>query len=151
MTMRYVHTNLVARDWRKLAEFYKTVFNCLQKGHERDYAGQWLDEATGLSGARIRGVHLILPGYGENGPSLEIFSYNTICDRPFPKPDEPGFGHLAFVVDDMEETAQKILDAGGRAVGVLTRLEFPDNTVLWFQYLTDPEGNIVEIQKTGAA
>ena len=133
--------------WRNFTKRCSDVF---QKGHERNLKGDWLDKATGLSGARIRGVHLALPGCGEDGPTLEIFSYNTICDRPFPKPDEPGFGHLAFVVDDMEEAARKILDAGGRAVGTLTRLELPDKTVLWFQYLTDPEGNILEIQKTGS-
>jgi predicted enzyme related to lactoylglutathione lyase len=26
---RYVHTNLIARDWRKLAAFYQLVFGCL--------------------------------------------------------------------------------------------------------------------------
>ena len=25
---RYVHTNLVARDWKKLAQFYETVLDC---------------------------------------------------------------------------------------------------------------------------
>jgi len=25
---RYVHTNLVARDWRKLAAFYQDLFGC---------------------------------------------------------------------------------------------------------------------------
>ncbi|WP_413927363.1 VOC family protein [Clostridioides sp. ES-S-0006-03] len=26
--MKYVHTNIIARDWEKLSEFYKDVFEC---------------------------------------------------------------------------------------------------------------------------
>jgi len=26
--MKYTHTNLVARDWRRLADFYIKVFGC---------------------------------------------------------------------------------------------------------------------------
>ncbi len=28
MRARYVHTNLIARDWRTLADFYVGVFGC---------------------------------------------------------------------------------------------------------------------------
>src|SRR5690242_18585856 len=49
--MRYVHTNLVARDWRRLADFYVNVFRCAVAGPERDLHGDWLDTATALSGA----------------------------------------------------------------------------------------------------
>ncbi len=36
---RYVHTNLIARDWRLLAQFYTGVFGCEFVPPERDYAG----------------------------------------------------------------------------------------------------------------
>ena len=26
--MRYIHTNIVAKDWRRLADFYIQVFGC---------------------------------------------------------------------------------------------------------------------------
>ena len=29
---KYVHTNIVARDWRRLAVFYQDVFGCTPKG-----------------------------------------------------------------------------------------------------------------------
>jgi predicted enzyme related to lactoylglutathione lyase len=28
---KYVHTNLMTRDWRKLVEFYSSVFGCIPK------------------------------------------------------------------------------------------------------------------------
>ena len=42
----------------------------------RDLSGEWLDRATGLKNAHIKGIHLRLPGYGEGGPTLEIFQYD---------------------------------------------------------------------------
>jgi glyoxylase I family protein len=73
ISAKYVHTNLIARDWRKLAAFYESVFGCSLVPPERDLSGPWLEAATTVSGARIRGVHLRLPGHGETGPTLEVF------------------------------------------------------------------------------
>ena len=35
------------------------------------------------------------------GPTLEIFNYNILKDRPDVAVNRPGFGHIAFVVDDV--------------------------------------------------
>src|SRR5213078_2643547 len=63
---KYVHTKLIARDWKKLVRFYGEVFGCIAKGPERDLSGAWLDQLTSLRNAHLRGVHLRLPGYGED-------------------------------------------------------------------------------------
>jgi len=60
--IRYAHTNVVARDWRKLSTFYEEVFGCEPIGVERDYSGETVDKLTGMSGIRVRGRHLRLPG-----------------------------------------------------------------------------------------
>ena len=67
ISAKYVHTNLVAKDWQALASFYQQLFGCNPVPPERDLSGEMLDAGTGLSGAHLRGVHLRLPGYGENG------------------------------------------------------------------------------------
>jgi predicted enzyme related to lactoylglutathione lyase len=69
---KYVHTNLIARDWKRLVRFYCEVFGCEPKGPERDMSGAWLDDVTSLRDAHLTGVHLRLPGYGDDGPTLEI-------------------------------------------------------------------------------
>jgi hypothetical protein len=46
----------------------------------------------------LRGVHLRLPGYEENGPTLEVFSYNVLASRGQTAANRPGFGHVAFAV-----------------------------------------------------
>ena len=147
MPARYAHTNLIARDWRRLAAFYRDVFGCVPIPPERDLSGKWLDRATGLSGARITGIHLRLPGYGDDGPTLEIFQYDDMPKRPPSAPNLPGFAHVAFAVDDVEATAQAVFDHGGSAIGELTTRELSDVGVITFRYVADPEGNVIELQR----
>ena len=146
MTTTYALTNLIAENWKRLAAFYHQVFGCVPVLPERDLTGEWLDKATGIDQAHIRGIHLRLPGYGEAGPTLEIFQYDSMPERPAVKPDTPGFAHIAFAVEDVAGTAQSIYALGGSAVGELTVHEVPGVGRLTFQYVADPEGNFIEIQ-----
>ena len=144
--MKYSHTNLVAQDWRRLADFYIKVFSCTPVPPERDLSGEWLDEATSLQGARIRGVHLRLPGHGEAGPTLEVFQYGEETEAESPAPNRPGYGHIAFAVDDVEATKEAVLAMGGRSLGEVVNVDLPGVGRLEFAYMRDPEGNIIEIQ-----
>lgn len=146
MAIRYTHTNLIAKDWRNLAMFYQKAFGCSPVLPERDLSGEWLDKATGIPHSHIRGMHLRLPGWGNTGPTLEIFQYDSMPEHPKVKPNTPGFAHLAFAVDDVAETAKLMVALGGSTVGALTVREIPGVGLLTFQYLADPEGNIIEIQ-----
>lgn len=146
MPTRYVHTNLIAKDWKWLSTFYQEVFGCVPIPPERELSGEWLDRATGLDGARITGIHLRLPGYGEDGPTLEIFQYDSMPDRLAAAPNSPGFTHIAFAVDDVPAAARAVVRHGGSAVGELTTREVPGVGSITFQYAADPEGNIVELQ-----
>ncbi len=146
MPTKYAHTNLIAKDWRRLAAFYQEVFGCVPVPPERDLSGDWVDKATGISGAHIFGMHLRLPGYGDDGPTLEIFQYESMPEHPSVKPNTPGFTHIAFAVDDVALVAREVFNHGGSAVGELTVREVPGVGLLTFQYAADPEGNIVEIQ-----
>jgi len=67
MKTKYKHTNIVSRNWQALAAFYETVFGCVRVPPERHLSGAWLEKGTGVPGARFSGVHLRLPGHGENG------------------------------------------------------------------------------------
>jgi predicted enzyme related to lactoylglutathione lyase len=145
--MRYVHTNIVAQDWRSLTDFYIQVFGCTPVPPERDLSGEWLERATGIEGARIRGIHLRLPGHGENGPTLELFQYDADHEHPMPLASRPGLGHIAFAVEDVAAVKVAVLEAGGGAVGEVVSVEIPDAGDIEFAYLKDPEGNIIEIQR----
>ena len=143
---RYVHTNIVAKDAGKLIDFYKRVLHCSSIDEKRDLRGEWLDELTGVDDVHIRGEHLLLPGYGEDHPTLEIFGYDTTKDAIPQEINRPGIAHLAFEVDDVEATLQEILKAGGSSVGEVVTAAYPNGVEAVFVYARDPEGNIVELQ-----
>ncbi len=142
---RYVHTNLVARDWRRLAAFYTEIFGCKVVPPERDLSGKWLEECTAVPGARIRGVHLRLPGV--SGPTLEIFEYDQKLEKQPVAANREGFGHIAFSVEDVDAARGEVKAGGGRDVGKLVRTEVPEVGLLTVVYVTDPEGNIIELQQ----
>ena len=146
MPTRYVHTNLIAKDWKRLSAFYQEVFGCLPVPPERDLSGEWIDKATKLTDVHITGEHLRLPGYGDDGPTLEIFQYDSMPDAPATFPNTPGFSHIAFAVDDVQVTARAIFERGGAPAGELIVQEISGVGLLTFQYVADPEGNIIEIQ-----
>ena len=144
---KYVHTNLIARDWKRLVQFYREVFGCEPKGRERDLSTTWLSKVSSVPNAHLCGVHLRLPGYDDDGPTLEIFSYDELIERGLPKANECGFGHIAFAVDNVDKALQALIAAGGGAVGEIARAEVKGVGPLCVVYARDPEGNIIELQK----
>ena len=144
--MKYVHTNIIARDWRKLSAFYQEVFQCVPVPPRRDLSGKWVDDLSGIQNARIQGEHLALPGYGAGGPTLEIFSYDTMPENEKWINSE-GFAHIAFAVDHVAETLNLVIQRGGSAVGELVTREYPNGKTGTFVYCRDIEGNIIELQK----
>jgi predicted enzyme related to lactoylglutathione lyase len=144
---RYGHTNLIARDWRVVADFYERLFGCVPVPPERNYGGSDLERGTGVPGAGLRGIHLRLPGYGADGPTLEIYTYDReAAASPPPAANRRGWGHIAFAVDDVAQAREAVVNGGGGAVGEVVTLQTADARRVTWCYVTDPEGNIVELQ-----
>jgi catechol 2,3-dioxygenase-like lactoylglutathione lyase family enzyme len=99
-----------------------------------------------VKGTRLTGVHLRMPGFGEYGPTIEIFNYSQLEDAPAPKVNRPGFSHIAFAVDSVDAARQEFLSAGGSPVGDVVTLTTPAGSKVTWCYVADPEGNIVELQ-----
>lgn len=148
---RYGHTNLVARDWRRLAAFYTELFGCELVPPQRDYRGADVARGTGVTDARLEGVHLRLPGHGPDGPTLEIYTYQPLADASAATANRVGWGHIAFAVADVERARDVVLAAGGRAVGEVVTLEAADGSRVTWCYVTDPEDNIIELQSWQSA
>jgi catechol 2,3-dioxygenase-like lactoylglutathione lyase family enzyme len=142
----YAHTNLIARDWQRLAQFYQSVFGCTPVPPERHLRGQDLERGTGVADSEIHGVHLRLPGHGEHGPTLEIFSYTRPAEAITPLVNRPGFAHIAFAVSDVVDARRVVLQAGGNTVGDVVTIQLPTGARVTWCYVYDPEGNIIELQ-----
>lgn len=147
MLASFVHVNLIARDWRRLAAFYCQVFGCTPVYPTRDLRGPWLDRATGVENAHVQGIHLRVPGHGPNGPTLEIFQYDEQPQRQPFAANRPGLGHIAFAVDDVEEALRQVIREGGGLAGELVTTIIPGVGGITFVYATDPEGNVIELQQ----
>jgi predicted enzyme related to lactoylglutathione lyase len=143
---RFGHVNIVASDWRRLAEFYTRVFGCMFVPPERDLSGPVLEAGTGVPGATIHGAHLRLPGLGPDGPTLEIFEYGSAPERPPTAVNRPGLGHIAFAVPDVAAARDAVLAAGGGVVGEVVTTGTSDGRRVTWTYMTDPEGNVLELQ-----
>jgi len=146
ITAKYVHTNLIAEDWRKLSAFYQVVFGCIPLPPERDFQGEKLEAGTGIPGAHLRGIHLRLPGFDQSGPTLEIFSYTPQARRPPTAVNRPGFGHIAFQVEAVLAACEQVLAAGGKKVGEVVTLTIATGARVTWCYMADPEGNLIELQ-----
>jgi len=144
--IKYAHTNIIAQDWRKLMQFYIEVFDCVPVPPQRDQSGEWLARGTGVTDAHLEGMHLRLPGHGDEGPTLEIYSYATMLDKPNPAANRKGIGHLAFLVDDVPAIREAVLAQGGTDLGEIVERDVNGVGRITFIYMTDPEGNILEIQ-----
>lgn len=143
---KYSHTNLIANNWRALAKFYQDVFGCVPVPPERDFRGEKLDAGTGIPNAHLQGVHLRLPGYGESGPTLELFQYDPMVQGVTASVNRPGYGHIAFSVEDVEIARRIVLEQGGSTVGEIVTLQTADGRLVTWCYMRDPEGNILELQ-----
>lgn len=144
--MKYTHTNIISHDWQQLADFYIQVFDCKIVPPIRNQSGDWLSQGTGVKNAHLTGAHLLLPGYGENGPTLEIYQYAKVVSQVPVVPNQRGLGHLAFEVTDVAATLQAVEEHGGSRFGEITERRIPDVGVITFIYVRDPDGNLLELQ-----
>lgn len=140
------HVNIIARDWELLAQFYEKTFGCERILPGRDMSGKWIEQGTGVDNVHIKGVHLKLPGFNENSPTLEIFQYNHGIENEGKSVNKDGFTHIAFLVEDVEQDLKTVLENGGRELGKVVKKDFEELGVLTFVYAGDPEGNIIELQ-----
>ena len=143
---RYVHTNIIAQNWRRLAQFYEDVFDCTPIPPKRALTGKLIDKLTNIQNAEIQGIHLKLPGYDEYGPVLEILQYNH-PKKGIQAINRLGLAHIAFRVDDVESAKTEVLKAGGSSIGETVSLPIPKEGTVTVVYVTDPEGNIIELQR----
>jgi catechol 2,3-dioxygenase-like lactoylglutathione lyase family enzyme len=67
-------------------------------------------------------------------------------ERPAPVANAVGLGHIAFAVDDVAAARGRVLASGGRRVGDTVTLETADGRHVTWCYVTDPEGNMIELQ-----
>lgn len=147
MKIRLAHVSITAKDLTRLRDFYEKALGFVEARPERGFSGEWLGKGTGIPGAEIKRVHLRLPG--GDGAHLEIIEYAGAAeDSAPPAADRTGLRHVAFETESPEELARLrklVLDHGGGELGEISEKEIDGLGTVTFVYMTDPEGNIIEL------
>jgi len=143
--MKYIHTNIVSKDWQKLSKFYQDVFQCRPILPQRDYSGEFIETVVGIPGVHVVGEHLALPGYGNaDEPTLEIFTYSIPGKQEPLKVNDCGFAHICFLVEKgtIPVLLDKIVEHGGSILSTFPKGKMAEQFCV---YTRDPNGNIIEI------
>lgn len=149
MKIRLAHVSITAGNLKTLAAFYENALGFVPARAEMSFSGEWLAKGTGVPGAAIKRIHLRLPGAGGEGPLLEIIEYAEPGEENTPPAaNRTGLSHIAFETESVKELQTRydlVLEHGGGGLGGITEKEIEGLGVVTFVYMTDPEGNIVEL------
>ena len=144
MITRMNHTGFVVRDLERAIEFYRDVIGlALIKTIELD--GGPIDEVVGYRNANLL---IALLGVGD-GHVLELIQYVRPpgSERPTDERNAAGATHLAFDVEDIEQTFQRLVDRGARKLNPPIEVRAD----LKCCYLQDPDGNWIELLEASAS
>jgi catechol 2,3-dioxygenase-like lactoylglutathione lyase family enzyme len=140
MIRAYDHTSFTVADIDRAVVFWRDVMG-FALGDLSAREGDWLGSVVGVPGARCRIAHL----HG-HGLHLEFIQYlepvGTDVTGP---PHRPGTAHLAFLVEDIETAARRMLEGGASEQGRITRCSSGTALGCLAVYLKDPNGIIVEL------
>ena len=139
--VRFDQIKILARDAQALASFYEQALDCETVVPLQDLDDDAVARAAGVPAAAVKLTVLRLPGRGEHGPVVEIYSVDG--DRPSEWHYQPGQGQIGFEVDDLEKAMGKVGGAGGNKLGDLVEWEAPAGATAQFVYMQDPEGNVI--------
>lgn len=142
--MKLAHINLVARNAKTLAAFYINVMKCEPFREPKILSGDKVSLGNGLANSEIYSIWLKFPKL--DFPFLEIHQHTVTLQRSPPRVNEPGYGHLSFQTDNINDALSDIMRCGGAQVGQITNFGTTERPYL-IAYACDPEGNLLELEQ----
>jgi catechol 2,3-dioxygenase-like lactoylglutathione lyase family enzyme len=140
--VRFDQIKFLTNDVAGLARFYVDALDC-EVVIDTQEVDEVVSRAVGVPEARVTLSILRLPGRGDHGPVLELYSIEG------PRPDGwgyvPGGGQIAFEVEDLEAAIGRLISSGASLLGEVVEWTGPSGAVARFVYLNDPEGNIIDL------
>lgn len=136
---RMEHVGIVVEDMAAATEFFSELG--LDPLGEMKVEGAWVDRINGLDGVQ---VDMAMMGAPDGSGRLEIVKYNSPPHEGDNQPalaNRPGIRHIAFLVEDIEDTITRLRARGYDLVGELERYK---NSYL-LCYVRGPEGIIIEL------
>lgn len=108
--------------------------------------GDFLGEVTGARNAEVRMAIVELAGQ-----SIELLEYHG-TERPSapPHPFDPGFAHIALIVDDLDAVLGAIQAYGWQAQGVPQEIAVGARAGTKVMYAVGPDGCTIEFMQPSA-
>jgi catechol 2,3-dioxygenase-like lactoylglutathione lyase family enzyme len=133
------HVGIVVDDLRAAMGFFAELG--LEPGGETSVEGSWVDRIVGLEGVRADTAMMRTPdGHGQ----LELIQFRSPpsegANGQAPA-NVQGLRHLAFIVDDIDDTVARLQARGGELVGHVEQYR----DMFRLCYLRGPAGVIVEL------
>lgn len=141
------HSNLVVSDLDRAKKFYTEVLG-LQPVMETEIDEREFDRGVGIPGTKVRALFLAVPNSSTN---IEIFQYIAPHkSKPRPAgalPSDIGWGHLAFIVDDIDAAHARLTEKKIPFTSSPVRIPetHKDCGGIRFCYFSDPDGTLVEL------
>lgn len=136
---RMEHVGIVVDDIADATAFFVELG--LEPQGETSVEGSWVDRVVGLEGIRVDSAMLETP---DGGGRLELVKFHA---PPGPDGDPnapantPGLRHLAFRVDNLDDTLTRLQARGAELVGEVEEYQ----NMFRLCYLRGPAGMIVEL------
>ena len=133
------HTGLVVKNLNKSIEFYEHLGLKLWKREIE--TGSFISKVVGLKKVIIETAKLKIPD-GSLMELLEYKSHPSIKKIAYYPSNNHGCSHMAFTVDNIEETSKKIFKMGG---AVVNEPAISQNGSVKVMYCYDLEGILIEL------
>ena len=138
------HFSIACADADRSIAFYRDLFGMTLIADREVERGGFVQDVTGVQGARVRIVHL--QGHGLN---FELLEYKEPRgDTRSRELNHAGSAHLCFTTDDLDETCAALAKRGvtirSRNSAPVTVVGGPNDGGKGL-YVEDPDGNGVEI------
>ncbi len=135
----FVHVGLVVEDLDEMVRFLALLG--LDCDEPSAYSGEWIDRIIGLENAAVDVVMVRVP---DGSDVFEVVRFRSPPARPqdpAPAANRPGLRHIAFTVDDVRGTVDRLRENGWETIGEIVDYEH----VYLLCYVRGPEGLIVEL------
>ena len=133
------HTGIVVKDMEAMAHFYRDVLG-MKEVRNFTEEGDYIDAILGLKAVKLWMIKLI----AEDNSMIELLKYETHpkelnLNR---KLNEPGCNHVAFTVEDIDETYRGLRKRG---VSFTCSPYLSPDGYAKVTFCQDPEGSFIEL------
>jgi catechol 2,3-dioxygenase-like lactoylglutathione lyase family enzyme len=138
------HINIVVNDLDAARDFFVTYFG-FEAGAATPLHGEWADRLNHLP--HVRAIYIPLTQAGST-TRIELLKFlePASCDpRDLGRPNELGYRHIGFQVDDIDATVAELEAAG---VPFLSPVQYVQAMNLKTVYFLGPEGILMQLTQS---